>query len=318
MYNAEIKSKFIKEYTTSISMRKLCETTFNAFEAKEREWNADLCTRRAEDLMPIMEKLTGIRAASKNPIITVLHGYVRWCIRNNIPNVCDEILHSSFSNNSNLKHQTVRNPLHLQLCLNAAFKPESEKTIDNIFRCFYWLAYGGVAEENILKIKRSDVDFENMVVRYDGEDFPIYTEAIPAFKNCVELNSFRYIHPGYPDKLIYKDRISGDELVRGFSSYSIYTLRAKLSQRIKEGQTKTDDTSIKISYYRVWISGLFYRMYERELAGIPVDFYSTALKFTEGKVYKLSKGRNKPQAYVRRVARAYLNDYRRWKMTLSM
>ena len=74
---------------------------------------------------------------------------------------------------------------------------------------------------------------------------------------------------------------------------------------------------MKLSYSRIWISGLFYRMYERERAGLPVDFSEAASRFMEGRTYKLESGRNTLESYQRRVAREYLLDYEYWKSTFS-
>lgn len=316
MFNQELKEKFIKEYTASISVREACVSAFNALEKHEIAWGADLCTKSTEELQPIVDELVGMRARSQLLRVTLLRDYVKWCIQNNVPGACDGMLHINTTGVEKMKRQTVTSPLHLQVYLNQICDPEFEETIDNIYRCFYWLSYGGVPEEEILQIKASDVDLSSMVVRYRGNEFPIYREAIPAFKNCIHLTQFVYKHPNYSaDKVVYRERANGDTLVRGIrSTPSITAMRVELSRRSKqcidEGKTE-----MKLSYYRVWISGLFYRMYERERAGLPVDFSDAAACFMEGKTYKLDRSRNTPAAYQRKVAGEYLQDYEHWKMT---
>ena len=44
MYNAELKSRFVKDYTKSINTANVATTVFEAFEPYETSWNADLCT----------------------------------------------------------------------------------------------------------------------------------------------------------------------------------------------------------------------------------------------------------------------------------
>ena len=317
MYNEELKTKFVRGYTNSISTAEVCQTIFNAFEQYEVEWDADLCTRSAEELQPVVDNLVGFRARSKWMRLIILKDYVKWCIGMKVPGACDGMLKIETVGLEKVKHQTVASPLHLQRYLDSICEPESEETTDNIYRCFYWLAYGGVAEEDILSIKCSDVDLNNMVVRYNDTEVPIYREALPAFKNCVKLTQFVYKHPNY-DKLVYKDRADGDTLVRGIrSAPSIKAMRVELSRRSK---AKMDEgkTDLKLSYFRVWISGLFYRMYERERAGIPVDFSAAAAQFMEGKTYKLDRGRNTPEAKRRQLTRDYLEDYERWKLAFAI
>lgn len=317
MYNEELKTKFVRGYTNSISTAEVCQTIFNAFEQYEVEWGADLCTRSTEELQPVVDGLVGFRARSKWMRLIILKDYVKWCIGMKVPGARDGMLKIETVGLEKVKHQTVASPLHLQRYLDSICEPESEETTDNIYRCFYWLAYGGVAEEDILSIKCSDVDLNNMVVRYNDTEVPIYREALPAFKNCVKLTQFVYKHPNY-DKLVYKDRADGDTLVRGIrSAPSIKAMRVELSRRSK---AKMDEgkTDLKLSYFRVWISGLFYRMYERERAGMPVDFSAAAAQFMEGKTYKLDRGRNTPEAKKRQLTRDYLEDYERWKLAFAI
>ncbi len=317
MFNYDLKSKFVQEYTNSVSTAELCEAIFTSFEEHENEWDADLCTRNKDELQPVVDSIVGLRARSKWRRLIILKEYVKWCIAMKVPGACDGMLQIETIGLDKVKHQTVSSPLHLQKYLDSICEPESEETTDNIYRCFYWLAYGGVAEEDILNIKCSDVDFASMVVHYKGTEIPIYREALPAFKNCVKLTQFVYKHPNYV-KTVYKDRADGDTLVRGIRSMpSIKAMRVELSRRSK---VMMDDgkTDLKLSYFRVWISGLFYRMYERERAGIPVDFSGAAAQFMEGKTYKLESGRNTPEAKKRQLARDYLEDYERWKLAFAI
>lgn len=317
MYNEELKTKFVREYTDNVNTAEFCAAIFKSFEKYEQEWGADLCTRSTDELQPLVDNLVGFRARSKWMNLIILKDYVRWCIGMKIPGACDGMLSIETVGLEKVKHQTVASPFHLQIYLDSICEPESEETTDNIYRCFYWLAYGGVAEEDILNIKCSDVDLTSMVVHYKGTEVPIYREALPAFKNCSKLTQFIYKHPNY-DKLVYRDRAYGDTLVRGIRGLpSLKAMRVELSRRSK---AKMDEgkTDLKLSYFRVWISGLFYRMYERERAGIPVDFSAAATQFMEGKTYKLDSGRNTLEAKKRQLTRDYREDYERWKLAFAI
>jgi len=318
MFNSNLKEKFIKAYTTSISLREACVSAFNVFEKYESEWGADLCTKSAEELQPIVDASVGFRARSKHLRMRILCDYVKWCMKNGEPGACDGMLRVQISGVEKMRQQTVTSPLHLQVYLNKIFAPENEETTDNIYRCFYWLAYAGMEEEEILKVRISEVDFSNMTVKHNGKEYPIYREALRAFKNCVNLTQFLYKHPNYSsDKIVYKDRAPGDTVIRGLKAPpSTQTVRVELSRRSKEA-IESGITDLKLSYFRVWLSGLFYRMYERELAGFPVDFSSAAAQFMDGKSYKLESGRNTREAYQRKVAKGYFEDYEIWKMTFA-
>lgn len=316
MYNEEFKTRFVRGYTSSVSTAKVCETVFNACEPFELKWEADLCTKSAEELQPMIDSIVGFRARSKWMRLIILKDYVKWCMGvANVQDACDGMLQINSVGLEKLKQQTIASPLHLQKYLNDICDPESMQTTDNIYRCYYWLAYGGVDEEDILNVKCSDVDFENMVVHYKDTEIPIYREAIPAFKNCVELTRFVYNHPNYT-KTVWKDRAEGDTVVRGLRSLlSLKSMRVEISRRAKD---KEKETGIRLSYYRVWISGVFYRVFERELVGEKPNFNGIAAGRMEGKTYKLDSGRNTPEAKKRQLARDYMEDYQRWKLAFKI
>ena len=317
MYNTELKEKFAKEYTEKISVRDACLSVFNAFEKYETQWGADLCTQNKETLEPVVENLLGLRAKSQQLRFVILQEYVKWCLKNQVPGACDGMLMVDVSALSKMKRQTVKNPMHLQRYLNDICDAESEQTADNTLRCFYWMAYGGMGEEDIFRVRSKDVDLSSLLVHLDGTDYPIYREAIPAFKNCMTLSQFLYKHPNYgADKTVYRDRADGDILIRGIRAIpSVMSMRAELSRRSKKCFDEVR-TTLQLSYYRAWISGVFYRTYEAELAGVPVDFSGVAADFMQGKTYKLESGRNTPMAKQRKLAADYTVDYERWKATL--
>lgn len=319
MYNEELKTRFIQGYTKSISRADTCLQAFNAIAPYEENWGADFCTKSAEELSPVIEQLVGFRVRSRWQRIIIFQKYVKWCIANKVDGACDGMLHIDNVGLSKLRNQMVANPMQLQIYLDVICEPESEQTTDNIYRCFYWMAYSGMDEETILSTKITDVDFENMVIRSADAEYEIYREAIPAMKNAATLTEFVYKHPNYPpDKIVRRNRAPGSALIRGIrSTTSALSLRVELSRRSKKF-VEDGLTDKQLSHFRVWLSGLFFRMYQRELAGIPVDFSGAASKFMEGKTYKLDTGRNTPEAKKRAVVNDYMQDYERWKAAFQL
>lgn len=132
---------------------------------------------------------------------------------------------------SKVKRQMISSPLHLQRVLDEVFDKESEETIDVIYRCYYWMAFGGIKEDDTLLVKASDIDFANMEIAYKDTHIPLYREALPAFHKAAELNSFRYKNPNY-SRTIIRDRVPGDTLMRGIRAVTkTATLRSILSKK---------------------------------------------------------------------------------------
>jgi len=316
MYNEEQKTKFIRSYTSSINTANVASTVFNAFEEYEQQWQADLCTRSTEELQPVIDALVGLRSKSRWMTLSILKEYVKWCIAMKIPSACDGMLHIEVVGIDKIRQQMVASPLHLQMYLDQVFDKEEIETIDNIYRCYYWMAYGGIREEDTLLIKVEDIEFGQLIIRYRETSVPIYREALPAFKNAISLPSFLYNHPNY-NRPIRRDRVSGDTIMRGIKATTkTMTIRSSLSKRSAEA-IKAGKTDQQLSFYRVWLSGLFYRMYERERAGIPVDFSDAAVSYMEGKTYTLC-GREKIEHRQNRIERDYMEDYQRWKLAFSI
>lgn len=316
MYNNELKTRFIRDYTQSIHTAKVAATVFTAIEPFEEAWQADLCTKTAEELQPVIDKVVALRFRSQWMSLTILKEYVRWCMTMRVPGACDGMLHITAAGLDKVKRQMVSSPFHLQQYLDAVFSKEEAEMLDNLYRCYYWMAYGGIHDDDVLSVKISDVDFTKMCIRYRDTSVPIYREALPAFHNAVELTNFLYRHPNYT-KPIRRDRIPGDTLIRGYRPITkINYLRSNMSH-LSAAAIEQGKTEMQLSFYRVWMSGLFYRMYERERTGLTVDFTGVATELMKDKPYVI-KRRTKIEHRQNQRARDYMEDYQRWKLAFSI
>lgn len=315
MYNEKLKKEFIsylrqKRPNDTIDF---CLSMFEACEPFEIEWGADLCTRNANQLAPMVEEIVGLRVKSKWKRIILLKEYVNWCIAIGVPGACNGMLQVESVGLKKVRTQMVSSPIHLQKYLDEIFEPEQEETVDNIYRCCFWLSYMGVEEEDIVSLKCTDIDLAKRVLSYHGKEIELYHVSIPAFKNAATLTSFRFKHPNYSDKVILRDRAEGDALIRGIrNAPSTLAIRSELSRRSKKA-LEDGSTKSRISLQRAKLSGIFYHKYELERAGCPVSFEDVADGFIGDKVYKLDRGRNTQDAKKRQIMNDYMQDYQRWK-----
>lgn len=316
MYNEEQKKKFIREYTKSLSTAKVATTIFDAVELYEHRYGKDVCQMSTEEVQGVINEVLGVRIKSHAMSMTILREYAKWCITMRIDGACDAILKVQSVGLEKMRRYMVSGPLHLQMCLDSIFDKEIEETIDIIYRSYFWMAYGGIKEEDIPKIKKENIDLHNMSVSYGGIVAPIYREAIPSITAALNLVSFNYKHPNY-SKIIRRDRASGTSIIRGIKAESdVMTLRAAISRKVAKA-VKSGTAGVQLSYHRVALSGLFYRTYESERAGIPADFSEAAIEFTIGRNYKSDDERS--IVYIQnRVAKEYMEDYLRWKLLFSM
>lgn len=307
MYNEGVKREFLKSKAENSSPY---EYVFEAISKYEEKWQADICTRSEEDIQMIIDDIVGLRVIS-TVRVRMLKEYVQWCIDNNIPGACSGMLTVNKFGISKILSQMVSSPQHLQKYLNALFEPEVGCTVDCIYRCYLWLAYGGMPESDIMLVKTTDVDFDNMVVRFNGVEYPIYQEAYFTLKICADSRIFVYINPKGGKDTIYT-RVPGNKLLRGYKADPSYkTIRSEISRHSKDA-TISGKTKQSVSYFRAWLSGVFYRMYESELQGMPANFDYTAERYMEGKTFALS-GRNTLNGKRNQISKEYLADYQRWK-----
>lgn len=316
MYNEDYKKRFIREYTKSLSTAKVATTLFDAAETYEQRCKKDICQMTFDEAQNMVNEVLGVRTKSHAMSLTILREYVKWCIAMRIDGACDAVLRVQSVSLEKMRRYMVSGPLHLQKCLDNIFDKENDETVDVVYRAYFWMAYGGISEEDIPKISNSNIDLSNMSISHNGKIYPIYREAIPAITSAMNLVSFNYKHPNY-SKIIRRDRVAGSSVIRGMKAESgIMTLRATISRKVANA-VKNNSASVQLSYHRVALSGLFYRTYEEERAGMPVDFSEAAVEFTDGRRYKTKDDRT--VVYVQnRVAKEYMEDYLRWKLLFSM
>lgn len=318
MYNETLKMRFISEYTQKESVAKMYESMFNGIEPWETKWNADFCTMPLDEIQKCVDNLSGVRASSKEAKLVLLKNYVNWCIKIGIEGARNDISQIKNPGILKIRQSMVANPKHLQMYLDAVFDKEEENTPDNVMRAYLWLSYSGMDEEDILKLTRSNVDFSNMVVTYNDKQYELYKESVECLRRCAEEERFVHKNP-LAFHTVYKPRAEGNQLIRGIGSspYEAYVIRMLMSRKIttsfNEGRV-----DMKLTCFRAWLSGVFYRMREGELAsGEPADFRGFVAERYEGKSFKLDSGRNTQASKLRQVAASYLRDYNDWKFIFS-
>lgn len=312
MYNERKKREFIEEYTTSTNTAKVAARIFEALAKYEELYQKDICAMPIEELQPTINSVIGLRSGSKEMSVSVVKEYVKWCVSNNFPDAVDNMDSVDLQGLDKVKTHMVANPTHLQRALDELFDSESEETMDNINRCYFWLAYSGFPEDSVFSLESDMVNIQSMVVCLGDSEYPLYKESIPAFSNIIHLTSFNYKHPRYNQDIV-RDRVLGSKLFRGVKADAeATTFNSMLSKKCRLAY-KSGKTNFQLSYKRVCLSGLFYRMYERERAGFDVDFDDKDLTILIEQTEDKEKRANLKR--MRRVrSQEYLEDYKRWKL----
>lgn len=303
MYNSAQKKQFIQSYTNDIKLASKCEKVFDVAGAFEKKWSADLCTVAEDELRPLVEQLLGGRMVRAWDKALVLRDYIKWCKNIKHIQASDAIFHLKIHEIQRSSNMMVDSPQRLKLYLDRIFYDDDPQGTNNIYRCYFWLAFSGVREEDSIKISSKNIDPTHRVINFNDTFHPVYKESVEVFKNCMELNSFLYEHPGYPSR--WRERAPGNTLLRGFKPItSTNYLRVEALRVQSRKQTK-------LSYRSIWLSGVFYRTYVDELSGITPDFVDVAKTCLIGDDdMSIQK--------VQRRAGEYLKDYNKWKFIFNL
>ena len=325
MYNEIWKRKYLAEL--SPARVHSCELLFETLEPYEEDYHADVCTWSAKIAAPVLtEVVRGIRARSQLTRLILLRGYVRWMVASGVPGAIEDILDIDTLGLDSVRQKSVPNPVKFQAYLDALFDPEDENTVENIYRCHYWLGYMGLRAEETLLVKCSDVDLERSILTFNGKEYPIYAESLKAFRYASQSASFTFRHPRYTN-VSSRARMQGDTLLRGIqrgkeqTGYTVPVLNVEFSRHHKaalENPKNGIAPEVTLSYYKAWLSGLFFRMYEKECRGFPVNFDKDAERYMEGKTYKFESGWRTRESKLKQVSSDYAEDYRRWKVAWSI
>lgn len=316
MYNPEVKSAFINSYTDSIVRRDIIIALFNQTQPYEESAGTDLCAMSVDMLQPIITEIMTVASDSSRVKRTTLREYFKWCRDKNIPGACDSFSQIDSSNTNAIKTRMVGNPLQLQRYLNEAYMPESDHGIDNIFRCVFWLSYGGIRREDITLITTDEVNIDQMLIEHDGISYPIYREGIGALRNCKELSGFVYRGIENGRKSRYLDRLPGNKLVRSVKGNQNPSFVPHVFVMAAAAVKKKGNIDIRLNYYSTWLSGFFYRLYEQEILTGSVDFQGAARELLATKKYNYSGEKKRSEGFTERVrfsARQYRTDYEKWK-----
>ena len=330
MYNADIKERFILDCYHYSKTAISCKTFFDALEPFEKAWGADICTRTAEEIEPVIRNTIGIRSNSASMRRGIILAYYRWCCENNIPGARDDVTLATLNttvDSNKMKTRTVVSPKQFAEYLDAVFDPVSEGNMDIVLRCYYWLGFGGATLEQAINTTVAQTSLEDMSVTYSypsgfQKTIPIYREAIQAFRSCLESTSFKEDRTSSGKGILIRDRIKTDKLLRGVrSNANIKTIRAMTTHRARTAfiEGRTDH---RLSFGDAWLSGVCFRLYMQEAFEPEVDFSSTALEMIKN-VDAVRGIQSDDDASIVRSPRFYKiradlkRDYSNWKKTLG-
>lgn len=303
MFNEKLKERFLEDAIHNNNRKNNFITLFNFTEQFENKENKDLNALSTAQLQEIINALPGGTMFNSENKVSMIKIYCEWCLNNR---VIKELTWRKGSLNldriNTIKETTIKNPIHLQKCLDEVFDPEESETNEIILRCYLWLAYIGLNETDAINITSDNVDLNNRKINVGEREFYIYEQAVCSIRKCIELKEFVINHPNYVGAK--KERCSGNKLLRiSGKSESSLRIREELSRKFKK-YSEENNSQIRLSYNRVVSYGVFYRMLQQEIA----DGYLNLDAGLQELIYA-KKMKNNPIV----IKRGLKKDYELWK-----
>lgn len=312
MYNEDLKERFIASVTDSESTANAYRLIFRVSEPYEQDAGLDLCQMSERIGMPVANKLVGVSGTSVDKRLRLAKAYVKWCLENEIPGAIPDFLGTSPDLYAGITRRMVSGPIMFEEYLNSVFDRPEEKSVHNVYRLYLWLGFIGVPWEEAADLTGGNVNLTHRTVASEGSTYDIPDEALPVFRNCIELTGFD-VKYRYTTRT--KPRSTGTRILRGMSDdFSINRLSIKISTMETRAE-KSGRTTKHIMYEHAWLSGLFYRTLNAELAGIEPDFREQAECLVRKETERNEDITDKwePQRISSRDL-SLKRDYERWKL----
>lgn len=246
---------------------------------------------------------------SREDLLSILRCYGRWCAANIYPWASIELTEIEDPAKVRYRYRFVANPAHLKMYLDDLYPLDDTcPTLNDIYQSFFWLAFSGVMEEDAVELTPENLDFRKMEIRFGGSVYPIYAEAVQPLMNAAESTQLRINHPKYK-KVSMRARANGDLILRGFQDFSLMEFRNAMMKPMSK-RYDTDFLSPYLNYQNVRYSGVFYRCFLLEMAGVRLDFDEVTRNS-----YTRRSGKSETMTQSNFVAKkkSVLTGYAQWK-----
>ena len=312
MYNPELKRSYMETLATPSAKEKMAEV-FSITSRFEMQYNKDLCQMNADELKNTLEWCTGVYTSSRRERMQQMRRYIKWCIDTDVEGACNAVLTINIDGVEAMAMRTVTSPTQLNNHINIVLPNNNVATVMDIYRTFLWLGFSGIDLDDAFKIKTDEIDFENMEIVHDGIHYPIYNESTASLYRCAKLNTL-YKLTGKTK--VYKEhlRAGGDLLLRGFSQPDHGNIRREIVRRTSR-LYEDGVISRRVNYDDAWKSGVFYRAFMNEIAGVKPSFYDVVKRLAD-KLHGADNSKIKGD-YIRKKRRELKNDYEIWKLTFA-
>ena len=324
MFNAD-KRRFVEErYPDSELSRRNILGTLLSLSSYEEQRQMDFTQQSLEPLQTAFNQVSGVTFNSAQETLFRFRRYAAWRREQGLP--CGEAVdHLVIDTIAAIRRSMVRSPEELRRVLDYVFDTPDMETSDIIYRVFLWMAFVGLPYYETIEVTDKQVDLRNERIYHSGQAYVLPEESLGDFAAACRLTKF------YESRGRCFPRVEGDRIMRGKQNKRTKSLkellatsiRPALSRRFAAAKKRREENDqlaympLELTFERVFSSGSFYRMYQRELRGFPFDFDDYAVnevdrKAMAGKPYAISE-KQKRSVVLTQIRTAFREDYNNWK-----
>ena len=316
-------------YPRRANSRKRILSSLLLLKEYETEWNMDFTMQDLDKLQAAFNNAVSTSKVGAKNALTRFRKYAKWRTENNLP-CTQNVFKLEIDRLVSIRESMVSSPQHLARILDIVFDDSVLGTMDVIYRIFLWMGFSGIDDIEAVTVTRQELDFKQLLIRHNGNTYAMYRESRYDFRIACDLTDFL-------DEDAYISRSNGDTIMRGKSGkepltpsrYLLTVIRPTLARKFELATQQNldldspEDIGLDLSFHRVYMSGVFYRLYQQELIGNPPDFYEYAQKEFEqtqlsDKPYKISPTKNPKAAIILRLKKKIETDYVIWKQAFNL
>ena len=268
MYNKETKNAFIASENFSDELKAQICAAFEWCEEAENLFEKDVSEFNTSEFEILLNHDAAIRYTLTLRYKNLIRKYVQWRIDNKSSEnveLLDHIANVNIEAN-NVESYTVGSPAEaMEWIKSVTPRFEAGYFNDCRVRIILIAAYTGITVSEILKAKRSDIDFEKKIWYNNGEELIIWDEFIPHLKEYLKRKDF-YVNSkhgeytlrvNWNNDLVLPERIMNDKIVSNKIN-QVATLFVILRQTYFEENFSDFPYSVR----DFALSGKFYRKYK--------------------------------------------------------
>lgn len=200
MYNSEQKTEFLDTILNDNSYKSFSRV-FRTIEPMEDSFGKDICEMSVEEILVVLDLKTGTRLTGTENTMSLLRSYIDWCIQNgktSSENNLDKIDATEIDKSRLFRSKYIKSPEELEEMIAIVFNRNFDynSDVEEPKELCVRLCYEGFADEEIVLLKKTDVDYENGIIRspiYDDIIYKVSNRIIELCKKCSEQESVSYL-----------------------------------------------------------------------------------------------------------------------------